>query len=288
MTRALVLGGGGPVGVGWQAGLIAGLDAAGVAVAESDAVIGTSAGSITGAQLLSGHELSEVVDPVSRPPEAGGGDVDLTGLITLVVDALAGGGTDVDIRRRIGAVALDTWTVSEDAFVARFALLKDREWPDRFACTAVDTATGAFRLWDKASGVELDRAVASSCAVPTMAAPITIGGARFMDGGIRNSLNADLAVGHDLVLAISCMVLESPEGFDEPILQGLVASFQSGLDRLRRDGARVEAIAPGSEFLEISGWGLHLMDFSRAADAYHAGVRQGAVEADRLGAFWAG
>jgi len=164
--------------------------------------------------------------------------------------------------------------------------LKDREWPDRYACTAVDAATGEFRLWDKASGVDLDRAVASSCAVPTMAAPITIGGARFMDGGVRNALNADLAVGHDVVVAISCMVLELPPGFDDPTLQGFVASLQSGLDRLRRGGARVASIAPGGEFLEISGWGLHLMDFSRVADAYHAGVRQGAVEADRIAAVW--
>jgi NTE family protein len=53
MTRALVLGGGGPVGIGWEAGLIVGLADAGVVVWESDAVIGTSAGSAVGAQLMS-------------------------------------------------------------------------------------------------------------------------------------------------------------------------------------------------------------------------------------------
>jgi NTE family protein len=288
MTRALVLGGGGPVGIGWEAGLIVGLAGAGVILAESDAVIGTSAGSVVGAQLLSGEDLADVVEPVSHPGEQVAIDADLDRLITVVGEALSGGGSDDEMRRRLGAFALDIWTVSEEAFVARFALLKDRAWPDRFACTAVDTGTGAFRVWDKAGGVDLDRAVASSCAVPTIAAPITIGGARYMDGGVRNSLNADLATGHDVVLAISCMVLELPPGFDDPILQGLVASFQAEFETLRHGGTRVEAIAPDEEFLEISGWGLHLMDFSRVEVAYHAGVRQGVVEAKRLAGFWSG
>ncbi len=43
-SRALVLGGGGVVGASWEAGLMDGLRAAGVAVDEADTVIGTSAG----------------------------------------------------------------------------------------------------------------------------------------------------------------------------------------------------------------------------------------------------
>ncbi|MFQ5382705.1 MAG: patatin-like phospholipase family protein, partial [Dehalococcoidia bacterium] len=34
--RALVLGGGGPVGIAWEAGLVAGLSEAGVEVADAD------------------------------------------------------------------------------------------------------------------------------------------------------------------------------------------------------------------------------------------------------------
>jgi NTE family protein len=134
--------------------------------------------------------------------------------------------------------------------------------------------------------VDLDRAGASSRAGPTIAAPITIGDARYIDGGIRNPLKADLAVGHDGVLAIVCMILELPPGFDEPRLQGLVASFQAGFDILRNGGASVSTIAPDAQFLEISGWGLHLMDFDRVAVAEQAGVRQGAVEAERIARSW--
>ena len=45
-SRAVVLGGGGPVGVGWEVGLAAGLAKEGVLLADADLVIGTSAGSL--------------------------------------------------------------------------------------------------------------------------------------------------------------------------------------------------------------------------------------------------
>jgi predicted acylesterase/phospholipase RssA len=43
--RALVLGGGGLAGIGWEWGIIAGLAARGVDLAAAEVVIGTSAGS---------------------------------------------------------------------------------------------------------------------------------------------------------------------------------------------------------------------------------------------------
>jgi hypothetical protein len=38
--------------------------------------------------------------------------------------------------------------------------------------------------------------------------------------------------------------------------------------------------------LEVSGAGANLVDFSRTADAYEAGLGQGKVEAGRLAGFW--
>ena len=43
----------------------------------------------------------------------------------------------------------------------------------------------------------------------------------------------------------------------------------------------METIEPGQEMLEVSGAGLNLMDFTRTADAYEAGWRQGQVERRR-------
>ena len=50
--RALVLGGGGPVGIAWESGLIAGLAQAGVDLGQADFTMGTSAGAFVGASIL--------------------------------------------------------------------------------------------------------------------------------------------------------------------------------------------------------------------------------------------
>jgi hypothetical protein len=52
--RALIFGGGGPVGEAWESGVIAGLAEKGVDLSRADRIIGTSAGEIVGARLASG------------------------------------------------------------------------------------------------------------------------------------------------------------------------------------------------------------------------------------------
>jgi NTE family protein len=293
MSRALVLGGGGPVGIGWEAGLVVGLHGAGVSLTEADLIVGTSAGSVVGAQLAGGADLAAAVELLAAStgevdPEANQAAVEgLQQLTAIVAEGVAGGGSNDELRARLGRLALDAPTIPEEEFLQLFTVLAGGLWPDRFACTAVDTATGAFRVWDQAAGVELSRAVASSCSVPSIYPPVAIDGARYMDGGMRDMLNADVAAGHDTVLAVSCVLLQLPEGFGDPTLDAVLAGSRAQLDGLRDGGSKVETITPGDEFLEVSGWGLNLMDFTKAAAAFEAGVRQGAVEASRLAGFWA-
>src|SRR3954453_19023747 len=59
---ALVLGGGGITGIAWEIGVLAGLAQAGVDLGSADLVVGTSAGSVVGAQLRGGVDL----DALSR------------------------------------------------------------------------------------------------------------------------------------------------------------------------------------------------------------------------------
>ncbi|GAA0928496.1 hypothetical protein GCM10009557_93800 [Virgisporangium ochraceum] len=68
MTRALVLGGGGITGIGWEIGLLSGLAAAGLDVDAPDVVVGTSAGSVVGAQLCGGVPLEELYERQLAPP----------------------------------------------------------------------------------------------------------------------------------------------------------------------------------------------------------------------------
>src|SRR4029077_6945233 len=57
---ALVLGGGGITGAAWEIGMLAGLVDAGVDLRSADVVIGTSAGAVVGAQILSGLPIDEL------------------------------------------------------------------------------------------------------------------------------------------------------------------------------------------------------------------------------------
>ncbi len=62
VDRALVLGGGGPVGIAWEAGIAAGLAAEGVRLDAAERIVGTSAGSFVGAQLASGRGAQALFD----------------------------------------------------------------------------------------------------------------------------------------------------------------------------------------------------------------------------------
>jgi NTE family protein len=289
MTRALVLGGGGPVGVGWESGLAAGLAEAGVALGAADLLVGTSAGSIVGARLALGLELAETVSAVGQPlPVEAGVGATIADLMTAWAGAASRAQTPEQARIELGKLALDARTVAERDFTgaAVFAQLAGHDWPASFRCTAIGTQTGALRVWDAAAGVPLDRAVASSCAVPMVFPPVTIDGARYMDGGMRTPLNADLAAGHAAVIVVSCLAMVLPAGINDPVFDAIAAQIEAELAVLRDGGAAVEIIAPGAEFLEVSGWGAELMNPSRVAGAYEAGVRQAAAEADRLRALW--
>jgi NTE family protein len=54
---ALVLGGGGITGIAWEIGVLAGFADAGIDLTGADLVVGTSAGSVVGAQVTGGAEL---------------------------------------------------------------------------------------------------------------------------------------------------------------------------------------------------------------------------------------
>ena len=288
MSRALVLSGGGPVGIGWEAGFVAGLTAQGVDVAEADSIVGTSAGSVVGAQIGRGRDMSEVTErmrrnaasPATRP--VGASAEQMQALMQAFLELFTST-EPVEIRRaKVGAFALAAETTDEDAFLANFGHLVDADWPPRFACTAVDALTGEFVVWDEASAVPLGRAVASSCAVPGIFPPITINGRRYIDGGMRSGTNADLAKGHDRVLVLSLM---NPATMVGP-LAALAAGFDEEIATLRGAGGEVEVVFPDAD--AAAAMGVNLMDASMVVPASEAGERQGKAAADRLAGFWRG
>ncbi len=298
MTRAVVLGGGGPVGIGWESGLAVGLLEGGVDLAAADAIFGTSAGSFVGAQLALGLDIAETAallletSAIAMASNAGPSITEgLQALTDFLTDAVLAGAPADEVRRSIGRLALEADVVAEDDFVDLFAVLKDSPWPERFACTAVEATEAEFVVWRSGSGADLQRAVASSCAVPMVCPPVTIGGRRYMDGGVRSPLNADLAQGHDGVLVVSVTELPPPaepsgSGSSNSGTDSSLAGGAEEISDLRSSGSLVEVIEPNAEFLELSRWGASLMDVGKAGEAYLVGVEQGRQESSRISGLW--
>ena len=294
MTRALVLGGGGPVGIAWESGLVAGLAEGGVNVGEAELIIGTSAGSAVGAQLAMGRSPQQMYAAVAadsgntRPGPtrantgSGGAPPDLTPLMELMQKAGRGDIPPEEIRKEMGAFALAANTMSEEAFIATFGkmLATSEGWPEKkYMCTAVDAVDGTFVTWSNDSGVPMSRAIASSCSVPGVYPPITINGRRYIDGGMRSGTNADLAKGYDNVIVVAVTT-----GVEGPMADVSRKRLEGEVGTLKESGSSVALITPDAASREA--FGVNLMDFTRRGGAADAGLAQGRSEAAALKGKW--
>jgi NTE family protein len=208
--RALVLAGGGLVGIAWETGILRGIEDESPETArtllDSDVLIGTSAGSAVAAQLGSGLNLDDLYErQIKGVSKEINPNVDIEDITELFLDALSDpDATMAQKLQRIGAVARSTATVSEavrrDVIAQR---LPSHSWPDRdLRITAIDIRTGELVSFDRKSGVELVDAVAASCAVPGAWPPVTIGERRYMDGGVGSTMNLKLAADCDAVVVL--------------------------------------------------------------------------------------
>lgn len=296
MRTGVVLGGGGPVGIAWEIGVLAGLADAGV-VLDPERVVGTSAGSVVGAHLAAGTPLDELVAEQTvghelpgaedTPPDDSGTAGDsrrpsgpAPGAMERVIEifSIIGDGREMTTEKAatIGGLALDATTIPEDRWIASFdRLLGDLDWPETdLWVTAVDCLTGERRSWRRADGVPLATAVASSCAVPGMFPPVSIDGRRYTDGGVWSPSNLDLLIGSDLDRAVFVGPISSEGDLGSPALA-------RERDLLAADDITVELIAPGPAFAERIG--VNLMDPSLRGVACEIGLDDGRAAADRLG-----
>ncbi len=282
--RALVLAGGGIAGIAWETGILCGIaDEAPAAARDllgSDVLVGTSAGSAVAAQIGSGCPLEALYDrQVAESSAEIDSGVDVDDITEIFLTALAAPYDEAldktrQQMRRIGAVALATKTVPEPVRRRVIAQrLPSHDWPDRaLRITAIDVATGELVVFDRESGVGLVDAVAASCAVPGAWPPVTIGGRRYMDGGVASSVN--LSVAGDCAAAVVLV----PSGADAP------AAFGAG------PAAEIAAFA-GTAFAmfadadSLAAFGPNPLDPRCRVDSAVAGRAQGRREARAVARF---
>ncbi|MGY6500557.1 MAG: patatin-like phospholipase family protein [Acidimicrobiales bacterium] len=278
MTLGVVLGGGGPVGIAWELGVLHGLAEAGIDLSDPAVVVGTSAGSVVGSHLAAGADLGALVEaqhehvamPGSADDDAPAPDLDRV----MEIFAILGGDDPVtpELARRVGQMALEADTTSESRWIDNFEkLLAGTSWTDTpLLVTAVDCGSGQRQVWTGGSGVPLALAVASSCAVPGMFPPVTIEGRRYTDGGVWSIGNADLILGH----AVDTAVLILPVGAGA---EGTMPSVTRERHELATAGIEVITIASGPEFAERIG--PNLMDATLRGVASDIGVADGRAAA---------
>lgn len=275
LERAFVLAGGGATGIAWEAGIIIGLRDGGVDVRDADTMIGTSAGSVVAAHLRVGTDEGNAFARIQQGADLatvgrlGPADAARYVLAQVHLDAREG-------RALVGRAALNARTTSEEQWLEAIGLgLVGKAWPDgRLLITAVDAETGTAVVFDRSSGVPLDRAVAASCAVPGVFPAVEIAGRRYVDGGLRSIANIDLAAGHQRVITLA----PYPVGThlrDLPPVQL----------RSLRPRARTYLVVPDAK--DLWAMGTNPLDMTRGAGTFETARAHGLRIADRVAEVWA-
>lgn len=274
----LVLGGGGITGIAWELGLLAGLASASVDLLRADLIVGTSAGSVVGAQITSSMPLEALylrqLEPPSSELPARLGSREMLAYLAALLRAR---GELTRFGRRLGAMSLKAArdgrlpTVAQRLEVIR-SRLPSTEWPKRdLRVTAVDAHSGEFRVITVADGVPLVDAVAASCAVPGVYPPVPIGDRIYIDGGFRSSTNADLARGCAKIVVLA------------PVARavGPLKSPRQQLDEL--EASSIVVVPDSGSRAAI---GHNVLDPAARAGAARAGRAQAAVVAEQVRAVW--
>ncbi|MDR3662526.1 MAG: patatin-like phospholipase family protein [Mycobacterium sp.] len=280
--RALVLAGGGIAGIAWETGVLQGIadetPEIAAAVRNSDVVLGTSAGSTVGAQLGSTLSIEELFarQIAAESAEISPG-VPIDAIIALFEDAMrTPDATSAAKLRRLGAAAVAADTVGPA--VRRNVIehrLPSHEWPQHdLRITAVAIDTGELVVFTRESGLSLVDAVEASCAVPAAWPVVTIGGHRYMDGGMGSSVNM-IAVS-DCTSAV--VLVPAPADSPSPFGAGPGADVKSFPGRAFAIYADDEALAA---------FGADPLDPACRIPSAHAGRAQGRRVAAALAAFLA-
>jgi len=281
LPDVLVLAGGGVVGEAWMTGVLAGLeDDGGADFRQVEAFVGTSAGSIVAARLVAGQSprrpSQREADATSAAP---GGDGLLrtavrwgwaaTAPLAPVATALSAPG---------GALARSALLARAPATGRSHARLHGQiersgaRFDGRLRVCCVDKRSGKRVVFGApgAPAASVADAVAASCAIPWVFAPVRIGDREYVDGGVWSVTNLDAAPARR---DTEVLCLDPTAGLRTPVRQLFRAAIAVELQILRARGARVRHIGPDAEAAQAMG--NDLMATEPAGPALAQGYRQG-------------
>ena len=306
----LVLGAGGMTGGAFHAGALAALaDATGWEPRAAEVVVGTSAGSLAGAVLRAGLSAADLRNrTLGRPLSAEGRR--LTSRLAAPPAAGfrlrpdAGAGTGPPRSTAAGALArmarrpwdvrpaavmsalLPPGRISTEMITGGIEPLFGATWPNESLWICAVRLDSGRRVVFGRDGIaeaapSVGQAVAASCAIPSYFAPVRIGGADHVDGGVHSPTNLDVlgGLGLDLVV-VSSPMSQAGRSLPQPTPDWAVRRFcRAQLDRealgVRRRGTPVLALQPTAEVATVMG--LNAMDPGRrvaTAEAAYASTRR--------------
>jgi NTE family protein len=297
----LVLGAGGVVGQAYQAGVLAALEReTGWNPRDASIVVGTSAGSVTGAALRLGVPATDLAASLYGAPTSRRGGAILRRILpddagplptpsmlsllrpwgvpspALIVRALR---RPLAFRPDVAAMTLvprGQIDISERARGLDVHI--GARWPDGLRICAVRRTDGGRVVFGRpgAPATRLAPAVLASCAIPGYFTPVTIDGTEYVDGGVHSATNADVlkTEGLDLVVVVSSLSAAhgAANGVDGWLRRTVHRRVEREIARLEEAGTAVISLEPGTAARRIMG--LRAMDEDRGPAVIEAAYEE--------------
>lgn len=290
-----MLGAGGVVGQAFHAGVLAALEQdIGWDPRTAEVIVGSSAGSVTGATLRLGVAAADLAARACGQAVSPAGAA-FFDAIDGADQALPGPSVAALLRGwQLPSPALLTRTIRRPWAARATAMastllpsgrydLRERTqvldrlgngWPSGLWLCAARRDTGRRVVFGRSGSptARISEAVAASCAIPSYFAPVPIGRRHYIDGGVHSPTNADVLThaGLDVVIVVSPMSAAhgSGRGPDAAVRWAMHRRLEREIRHLRAQGTQVVRFEPGPDTLRIMGLNAMAEDRSgRVAEA---------------------
>lgn len=292
--KGLALGGGGLILIAWYVGFVTALKDEGVDLSDVDIVVGTSAGAIFGAMLMSGKlwRMRDEMDVIAEFPK----------LLQLLLPASVKNPSQTRAENfALTAKDASPWTIQSIGHAAAVArnnpdgsslpgvvekLIGMTEWASpKLYTTSNDCYTGQRLVVSHEAGIPMNVACGASASLPGGLGPTFLKDRVCMDGGIcQTSTHSDVIAG-----VKKALILSLGHGTAADVTQGLRTSslpniLLDEIKQLEAQGTQTKLVAvglpPGLKHVRS------IMDPELIAPYLKYGQERGRAQAQEIRSFW--